>query len=387
MIKMLGSRNSRYFVVVQSGLCSFYRDSVSLHGDADFEFLWSVALDPQAQVLDIGNHGELFFRTPRGVFRLPYSREAVPHPLAPLCRVAQGEEGARLGKVRLDHRGVEACYERIVPDATLSKKLLRLLRAGEAETQAFAHEVIFYNIASGEERVFFKGLVEPQKNQRFLWEVSPTFTYLVVGQSVKAGMRFQIINIPQEAVYFDFEMKVPEVADLRINDQGTVLLDVPWEDQQRLVLTNIDKEKFVVSPPPGYQVLHLATHHVLLLVNAGPGLMARTFLDQQACLVDLRPLVEMGFQYSFSFPQRQGDFGAGIDVLTWREGSFRVQRTDLNQIAVDAQRWALLARQHREEEQERLARSTAQAAKEEERRRRGQERSQALARDVTPEEP
>lgn len=368
-----GSYNSRFFAVHDGTALALHRGPT---------LLWSRPVPGVREVLRVGNQGDTYFRTEDGVARLAHSKESVLEPLSAVKELLKGEDEPRLGTVRVNAEGTEVCLERITTESRLSRKLLGILRRGqsaETEPPLESHEILILNRASGNFRKFFKGLVDPDRKGRFLWDVSPNFAFLVVGVPEKKGtILFKVIHTKEETVYAEFDMKFADIPHLWVTDNGTVLLDVRVSaEESYLVLSTLEGEKHVLKPPAGYEVLHLGHRVVAMKTSPVPFILVKSFEDALVCHADLRPLERLGLIYEVMFNER-GD----IDLVTLKGSELRVNHTDVETLAVDAKRWDLLAQQQEWAEHEQVQQQQVKEQEEESKRRRHEERSRQLAHDI-----
>ncbi|MCE7871479.1 hypothetical protein DYH09_14015 [bacterium CPR1] len=367
MVRLYGSYNGRYFIAQFPGEVRIHRGSA---------FQWTRPVSNVRETLAVGNNGEVFFRTESGVFvRLPYDRNAQLTKVE-LFR-ARPEENVRLGKLRINADGREFCYEKIQPEKRLSEKIFRLLGKKDGDGGgASSHSLNLLNPRSSEALSFFSATLTPGKDDRFLWEVSPYFIYLVVAQTEKKGLVFQVINIPDKAVTAEFEMGVQNVTRIFVNDQGTVMLEVKQENAVTLVIVSANG-KFLLEPPPNYRVLHLGADWVAFQTMVDPHIIVRRFDKSLVVTADLRPLAKLGVEYRFLVNDR-GD----LDLVTFAEDVVTVHNTDFRNLETDAKRWELLARQAAAQEEGKVARQAIEEHQERVERMAREEKQREMMTDI-----
>ncbi len=377
MPQIYGSYNSRFFAVLREGRLALFRGAAPL---------WTRPVAAARELLRVGNQGDVFLRTAEGVARLALSRDAEMETLAPLSDLVAGDDGGQLGGVKVNAEGTEFCVERVTSASKLSRKLLRMLRRGEnAEHEApvEGHEILFFNRTTGVVKKFGKTEVDPERKGRFVWTASPNLAFLLVGISGmgrKGHMAFRLIHTREETVYSEFEMKVPDISNLWVTENGSVLLEIRVSEQEAaLVLTTLEGEKVVMTPPADFQVLNLGHRVVTMRTGPDPRIVIRNFADETICQADLAPLGRLGLEYDILFNER-----GGLDLVTLRGQELRVNHTDTESLAVDAKRWGNLAHQQESAEQETQQRQALQLRQDEERSRRQEERSRELARALDP---
>ncbi|MBI3930211.1 MAG: hypothetical protein HY319_32035 [Armatimonadetes bacterium] len=367
MHRLHGSYNSRFFVVRARG-------EVRLHRGPPV--IWSAPIDDAVagNLLRIGNNGELFFRGPEGVYRLRKERGHL-EPIEPLSTLARGEEGAYLGAVQVSVEGRDFCYERIAPESRLSDKLFRLLRSGTGDAKALGHQLYLYTLGGEKALNFYSALVDPARSDRFLWAISPTFKYLLVSQPDRKGhLLFQVIDILDEAVMAEFEMRVRDITAVMVNDLGTALLEVRRPGDEKLVVSMLNGARHLVGLPPGSHVIHLGDDWVAVETRPTPFMIIKGFDDSVRVNADLRPLHELGVDFRICFNERND-----IDILSYRDRVLNVQHTDLQSLPTDAKRWQLMARQKQFDDEERVHREASSVQEEQKKRLDTLEKSRLLA--------
>ncbi len=371
MVRLYGSYNGRYFIAQMP-------NEVRIHRGGQLQ--WTRPVSHVRETLAVGNNGEVFFRTETGVFvRLPFDRNSQLTKVE-LFR-SRPEENVRLGKLRINADGREFCYEKIQPEKRLSEKIFRLLGSKKDEAGASAHSLNLLNPRSSEALSFFSATLTHGRDDRFMWEVSPYFIYLVVGQTEKKGLVFQVINIPDKAVTAEFEMQVQDVTRSWINDQGTVMLEVKREEGVTLVIVS-NSGKFLLEPPPNYRILHLGPDWVAFQTMVDPHIIVRRFDNSPVVAADLRPLSKLGVDYRFLINDR-GD----VDLVTFAEDLLTVHNTDFRNLETDAKRWELLARQAVANEESELARRAIEEHQERANRMAREEKQREMMDEIRSREP
>ncbi|MGI5842731.1 MAG: hypothetical protein ACOX9B_00915 [Candidatus Xenobium sp.] len=378
MPQIFGSYNSRFFAVLRDGRLALFRGAAPL---------WTRPVASARKLIRVGNQGDVFFLTDRGVTRLPLSRDSEMEPIEALDQALAAEEEGEIGSVRINAEGTEICIEQISTSARLSRKLLRLLRRGEStemEPQVDCHELLLFNRNTGALRKFCRTDIDIERSGRFWWTASPNLAFLLVGVpgvGRKPTIAFKVIHTREESIYSEFEMKVPEISNLWVTETGTVLLEIRVSPREAyLVLTTLEGEKMVMNPPPNYRVLNLGQRNVTLWTGPNPQVVIKDFSDKTICQADLAPLDRLGLRYEFLFNDR-----GGLDLVTLKGRELRVNHTDSETLAVDARRWGVLAQQQESAELETVQWEEKQRRKDEEKTRRQEERSRELANALAPE--
>ena len=389
VVRFFGSNNSRYFAVKLPGEVRLYRgitagDGLQLPNEAGF--LWSRQVDDNihGSILRIGNQGDLFFMSPRGLFRMRLDRNATLDQIAPVCQVARSEEPNQLGRVCVDADGREVFFETITPEAGLKGKLFRLLGSkGQANPSAIVHQIHPYSISTNQQDLPYPGgVLDAKKGGEFLWNASPCFRYLVMARPEKKTYNIQVVDVAEKS-YIDFSMPLATLAGVWVNEYGTVMVDVRQIGSEQLVIGRREGDRFKrygFEPPPSYEVAHLAKSYVALKVRTPPRLCLFNFEGSIQADVDVRPLQSMGVTFDFSFNERDD-----IDVLTWHQGSLFVHHSDSKSIVFDAKRWELTARHAQYEIEEQMVQEATSAHQEEVRRLDRLDATQRLAASVMAE--
>lgn len=304
------------------------------------------------QLIRVGNQGDLFFMSKKGLFRLRNDRNPQFEIVNPtICSLAVGEEAGRLGKVTVDSDGREICYEVITPEGGLKDRFFKLLGGKKSSGESLlAHQVVHFNVTSNRGLNFPAALVETRREYTFHWGMSPTGRFLVLARPEKKTYNLQLIDVNDESIIADFQMSLAVINDVWVNDAGVVMVDVRQVGEEKLIIALPDnKTRHSFTPPPTYRVLNLGPLHVTVLLESQRRLMIFDYPGNVVADVDLQPLRQLGVQFDFNFNER-GD----LDVLGWQGGTLRLQHSDVKAILVDAKRWDLTARQHQAEEEQLL---------------------------------
>ncbi len=381
MVKLYGSYNSRYFAVRLPG-------EVRLFQGVPAALLWSRPVDDSVveELVKVGDNGEVFFQSSRGIFRLRRDRHATLEPINELCALARGDQDpVRLGAVRVNVDGREFCYERIQPESRLTDKIFRLLGSGsKGEPTVKAHQLVLHTLGSDKHLAFFSALIDSKRASHMQWAISPSFRYMVAAQPEKKGLHFQVIDIRDEAVTNEFTLPIPEISGVWINDDGTLMVDIRQVGMEKLVIArnhNGRLEKYEIDPPPGYRVHFLGPDYVALKVTGGsPRLVVRHFDNSVLANAEVRPLIDMRVEFEFNFNQR-----GNIDFLWWKDNTFQVRHTDVRSISTDARRWDLTAQQVHHEQEQALIQEATYQHQEERRRIESAEISRQLHASMQPE--
>lgn len=355
VIKLYGSFNSRFFASLTPTEVRLYR-GISVGGNMEQSneatLVSTRALEPgnDLKLVRVGNQGDLFFMSKKGLFRLKNQRNSVFEVVHPaICSLAVGEEAGRLGKVLVDCDGREVCYEVITPESGIKDRFFKLLGGKRSQTDSMlAHQVVHFNVTSHKGLNFPATLVDTKREFAFHWAVSPTGRFLVMARPEKKTYHLQLIDVSDESILADFQMSLAVINDIWVNDAGVVMVDVRQVGEEKLIIALPDnRTRYSFTPPPTYRVLNLGPLHVTVFLESQRHLMMFDYPGNVVVDVDMQPLRELGVEFDFNFNER-GD----LDVLGWQGGALRIQHSDVKTIAVDAKRWDLTARQVQAEQEQ-----------------------------------
>ncbi len=342
MVKLYGSYNSRFFVVRKPGQIDLHRGNVKI---------WSVPVKDRVvgELIRLSNSGVMFFRSSQGVFKLQKEVKKL-QPIPTLTRLCRGDEGTYLGGLHISPDGKSYCYERIASVSRLSDKLLHFLKMNQEEPKVLEHQLLLYNTESQSSANYYTAFIDPNKKDKFYWSVSPSFKYLLVSQPERRGnILFQVIDIVEEALLSEFEMRVRDITATYINDHGTVGLEIHRPGEDKLAIAKLDGSRYLVNIIARSRIIHLGSNTVSMQTMPKPSLIVKHFDDSVVVNADLRPLVELGINFRIHFNDRED-----IDIIGYEKGILNITHTDLQGLPTDAKRWKWMAQQKQLKEEEKI---------------------------------
>ncbi|MFH0802007.1 MAG: hypothetical protein V2A78_06430 [bacterium] len=244
----------------------------------------------------------------------------------------------------MDNRGDRICLEKITFQGKLSEKIFNLLSSSTPEVNQILHEVIFYDLRTGTERVFYKQMSDSRIPDSFLWNISRDFEFMTACDIKKTpggtASTISIIHVPVETILFDFAVYDSEISLLIINCEGTVLTDLAQGDIRKFLIITSQGEKYDVSPIPNYRIINLGRNYVALNSKQPPLFMAKSFEDAVFYNIDLQPLEHFVDSYHILFNERDD-----LDLVVIKDGKIKIIHSNMENFAIDAKRWDLMSKQ------------------------------------------
>lgn len=335
MLSFYVSPNSRYFIAEDKENISLFRDERTI---------WTrTKRSADAEVVGVSNNGIAAVKTSEGIFVHRPSLEEPKKPVEAFSRESLDQTSSKLSKGRLNNHGNTLCIEKITLQSRLSEKIFQLLSAVSVEKNLALHEIVFHDIITARTFVFYKFMGDRRLSEPFRWEISSSFTYMVVLESQKSGgnilKKISIIDVPEETVIYELTLSNVETGKLLINNSGCVLIEILKKEREAYIVSSED-EKYVIPLAQNCHVLHLGMQRVMISSTLPPYLMVKDFNNQIIYHVDLHGLKTLKMDYQIFFNERDD-----IDLVFKQADQFRITHSTLERFTVDAKRWDLLARQ------------------------------------------
>ncbi len=281
--------------------------------------VWKRSIPPDHRLLWVGNNGEaIFARELGGVVRILPQPEQAPREVEYL---RTGQDQSHLGKLRVNVDGRTICWERIVPEERLSDRIFRLLGKKSVAHGSLSHSIGLLDLHTGASQSYVSAVLPRVREERFWWEISPHFLHLVVGLTEQTGFLFRVINITGRALAGEFRVPVQDLAQLWINDEGTVMVDIQG-DGSALDLYRLDR-KLQITAPPRSTVLRLGPHWVAFQTDQTE-LVVKSFLNEECLRKDLSQLSRPGVQHRLRVTEK-----AQLDLMTLENENLAFERHQL----------------------------------------------------------
>lgn len=331
----INSSNSRFFLEIHEQEISLYKeDSVLWKRNIPFK---------KFRPIGLGNNGVSAFLSEEGIFVFPLSNDP-PHLLTKYSPQSLEKTFSSLGFCKMDNRGDRICLEKITTQGNLSEKIFKLLSSSPPEANHVLHEVIFYDLRTGTERVFYKQMSDSRIPDSFLWNISRDFEFMTACDTKKTpsgtSSTISIIHVPIETILFDFAVYDSEISLLIINGEGTVLTDLAQGDVKQFLIITSHGDKYTVSPIPNYRILNLGRNYIALHSKQPPLFVAKSFENVILYDLDLQPLEQIVNNYHILFNERDD-----LDLVINKDGKIRILHSNLENFAIDAKRWDLMSKQ------------------------------------------
>ncbi len=328
MRRFFGSPGGRLFCMQDEREVSLFRHDIHL---------WKREIDlPEFTILSLSNKGTLFVMSPHGLYIWPHDPHEPPTLLEHFSSQALARIDMQLGRIQVGAEGTALCAELIGTRHDKSGRILPARGEGDA-----THEYLFFDILSGRQQPYFKMAVSPRLADARVWALSVDFRWMVFatpGKGSRTALKIVLVDLQDEYPKTDFPFDEPGFRGIYVNRDGTVCIDTFHQGVGRLHVVTRGKVTSTVTPPSAYELTWLARTYVALNLTPIPHMLFKGFNDHLLAHVDLGPLDRLGMEWGLHFDERDD-----INLLTWRDGVFRVVHTSPERITTDAKRWNHLA--------------------------------------------
>lgn len=344
MTTFAGSPNSRHFVGVRDDTMFFTRDD---------KLVWEKQVPFDVFTLvGVSNNGHSFFHAPEGIYVYDITGAEVEAPVARWSRATLAQTSSQLAAVRASADGRVVCVERATLQARISQKIFEFLSASKVKPNTTLHEVFLYNLVERTESSFYRCMASTKNPQPFLWDISLDFSWIVLAEPEKSGtqIRFSVAHVPSQTIYHEFTIADSRVNAIKVSRDGTTLVDVTQKGERALVVVTLDSVKYAITVPSvEFEIRHLGRDFVALVTRPTPFLLIKGFDDRLVSQADLRSLERLKVEYDVSFNERDA-----LDLISVRDGNFKVVHTNVEYLETDAKRWEQAADALEAEEEARL---------------------------------
>ncbi|MCD4783706.1 MAG: hypothetical protein K8T10_07745 [Candidatus Eremiobacteraeota bacterium] len=334
-----GSENSRYLLGLEGREISLLRD---------YREIWQRTIDySNFEIIGVGNNGIVFIKAEEGLLVYPTKPEEKEYLIPAFKSEALKNENSLLPKVIVDRTGERLCIEKVTYKRKLSEKLFKILSSSTARSEMgqVVHELIFYDVQSGRQVIFYKFPVDRKIPHAFSWSISPDFYFAIWGEAQKVfrGMetKFSVANVREQSIYDQFVLEGLTEWILFINNFGSSLIDSPQKKEQReLLVSNIESDKFRLTVENKFTPLHIGKHFLAFKSRMEPNYLFKRYDNSVIQEVDLSALDGLGIEYQTIFNDRDD-----IDFVALREGHIKVVHSNVDRFSIDAKRWQLMVEQ------------------------------------------
>lgn len=363
MLEAYGSTNSRYFVVTNGWNMTLFRAPA---------LLWTKNIPGLVEVMYVSHRGDVFFRTEDGMFKMNTQRDSEPQPMEWGEAIKNMRPGARTGRAMFSGEGTDMIIEIITQERTFAGKLMRLFT--RKERKAYGYELMLFNNTGSELRAYPKKVLEAKNYNRFLWAISPSFSYVVMAVcSENGGGRFEVFRLGQGSRWADYTIKQLDISRVMVDDYGRVAMDIKNTEGARcLAIRESNGETTTVPVPLECKIMHFWKKKLSWLTDEA--LVIADFNGKISCSASLKPLKTLDINYRFFFNKNNE-----IDLVSFTENELFLTRIDPDQLHIDAKRWEYVAELKRDSEIERRERAKQEAKEKENKMREHEKLSEELA--------
>lgn len=349
MVKLYASHSSEFFAVREPGRIQLYKDSFA-------DIAHRVHDKMAGELIHLSNAGECFFRSNEGLFRLRREKGV----RADRCNAVKGldgsaERGSLAGfAVRAD--GDQVAYEQILPAQKFSSKLKRFLgsKSAQGDVGPRLHRFMVSQWSGRSSTCYYETVIDPRTSSGLVWWPSPDFGFLSVMERERDGRSsLRLIDILEESVVNELVVEGRLSRDRHLTTNGSVGFGMEKEGKRAFVIWTYSQERYGVTYPKDSRVIHLAKDKVIFQSKKQEIVTAKDYHGRIISEVSLKPLTDLGVQYTLSFNPR-----GSLELVTYAQGKLRVHHTDLESLPIDARRWELLGERRRAAQLESAANET-----------------------------
>jgi hypothetical protein len=294
----------------ESFIAARYNEELRLYWGE--KLVWSRDLESlYCEFIALGNNGDLLVR--QGQQLILYHLNNIIEPIARFSPPHLTKTGSSMGRVILDHKGNSLCVELIEEvrerDEGLKKSLLRSLIR---KNPLMNYQIILRNLAKDEEKEiwsFQTEVGEESPGKPFLWDISRDFRLLGIAERSEmdqAGKgtitRLYLLNLLEDRSMYQINLANIVIKDLRINDQGIILIDFEEDSlHQMMVISQKGEKNFIRQHSLSFEVACLGTHAIMLRVMPDRVLFFKDFSDNLVYVLDEKVLESFGIHYPVAF--------------------------------------------------------------------------------------
>ncbi|MCL5037800.1 MAG: hypothetical protein M1269_11895 [Chloroflexi bacterium] len=343
MLDFKGSGNSRYFVLKSGKELSLYRSE---------NLLWKKDMpSSDFEVVGVGNNGAVCIRSEDGVYYYPLFSEEPEFFIESHGREAEKKGGYIINKARMDVKGEDICVERVYFKSSISSHLRHFLTSLPVERDLNNHEIIFFNVQKGSQKLFYNYKVK-SGDTGFKWDVSRSFGYVLMVES-RGGKhpltRCFIVHVPVETIYHDFDIPVAKVLNSTINDDGTSWVEFENGNDKTWLFVTIEGQEYSFKQKKSDELLYLGKMSFFYKETDKNRLVEKSFDERRSNIADLNGPEDSRLKYSIMFNERDD-----LDFLVIGHEGLSITHTSMEGFVVECKRWVIQANEEKAAEQERL---------------------------------
>ncbi len=328
MVKVFSSSNSRYFVVQRGNRVTLYRIPASL---------WTKDIPDLKEVVGVGDRGDVFLRTGKGLFKLSSLTSAEIESVHWESVLLADNRHGTLGKVFINAQGTDMFAEVVIPAQSLLYSL-RQLFGGDHDNKrnsATGYDHRLCRIGDNTRKLDYVTKRNTVKREgEMFWSVSPEFSYCVVAVVKSNGvLEFIVYRAADHSTVCEFTLPRGQIKSLHIDEFCNTWMVLQLAPQTQAMIVHHPRAGSANLPlEPGAEVINVWDGKMCWRSESELGIT--NFDGSEMCRVDVGPLNSFGADYYFIF-----DRSNSINLAMGTEDELIVTPIIPENLPIDAKRW------------------------------------------------
>ncbi|MDQ7822875.1 MAG: hypothetical protein RDV48_08790 [Candidatus Eremiobacteraeota bacterium] len=342
MIRFYGSSNARYFLTVQDKHVTLYHED---------KVMWSTDLiHTDFEVLGVGSNSCVAMWFKEGVYLFRPGERVRAEALKKLQTSVFQKTESVLSDIFYNDEGSSFVYMRVSGKSKVTEKLFGALSSAPTEKGLKEFELIFYDIPSESAHTLHK-MVHPLSMEKYVkWSISRDFNYLVLGNPRKipsgVSVKYSIIDTQSFKTVRSFELQDTEVRSIRVNNEGTALLEASKRGVENILVVTKDANSYNIQRPTDAEILHLGRSFVAFHVHRPPAFIVKSLDDRELITNNLSIFEQHKVEYALLFNARDT-----MSLLYLKDDQLYHFITDMSTLITEIRRFELVMRKKQAEEQ------------------------------------
>ncbi|MCQ2735852.1 MAG: hypothetical protein MJ234_01355 [bacterium] len=353
MYKFKASRNGRF--------CVMHKDNSITIANENGEIYTRSLPFALFSILSVSNSGHIAAASENDIMIIPPS---VSEPAMPVPFISKHElqnADSAITKIEMSAQGTYICAGISQKAMSPTDKIQAFFMIPGLKKHMTRNVISFINIETREKTEYFENLSPAADASKFKWAISSDFIWIAVAEPMKDGsIKLSSAKIKNSELFKE-EILPPGsfIKQLKINVCGTIATEFEDEYGRHLKIIPINEESSKIEMKPGWQFIYLGNDFIAIK-NDVPEIIIKTFDNYTKYYASFETLQEEEIPWSVQFFEKDN---AGI--LTIEDGTLKVTRTSLNQLAIDAKTWTFIASKKAQEKNEEKEKQTLQEKKNE----------------------
>lgn len=331
-----GSSDSRYFICKRNRELIFSREE---------KILWrKTAPTGNFEIIGVGNNGFAASLEDEGIRIFPVSEKDPEEVVEKFSQQMLSAKSSYVGKAVLKDTGTQICMDIVSGKSKSPDKIFPGFGGGKGSKVMEYHEILFYSVAGKNHEIFYRFEQPKDHEGRLYWNISKDFNYMALLEPQKKTggkkSKFSVIHTPSYEAHQEIMLKDASISQIMVNQQGFALLDLTTEGVHELFVVSPDGKRYNLTAPQEYEILHLGSYFVAMLVKSGPSLLIKSFEDAVQSQADLNDLNGLNIPYGLLFNAKDN-----IDLVYYVDEEIKVLHSDVDRIKVDTKRWDIIGKQ------------------------------------------